>query len=898
MLKFDIDQQALLNLYRISSLQPSKWEEIDEGADSGQALGVMNDDDPLGLVTEPSWRDLDEDRRATTLLTSVTFDPIAYLSLAHPQAGLHDLARGVTRLERVLEAREGAVRVLVGDNFGRFVVVKGATEALYEEMKHDVLSLERDHATRPLFDHLRSGAQKGNQIFLPVLETSANAERLRTTFTVFERSKFFFNLPSFIMESIATGHYELALRDYKKGKYILQNRPGQLLPISQGPAAAASATTRIRAQEQQARVLDKVWRTVERAMVELKQVLVAQLMDTGRTSEEQDKALETLMEIPADEDPLWIYFDYHHASIMNALTIAERKATQEIDYVLQTLGAAESAEDTSRIELQTAVDYLYAKRSDAALAQSSTEVAWNAIFELVRSVSEVIASSLPTFWRISKVLIRGKIKRNLGAGAKRSPTQCRTMALDIVNQYILLISRFFVLSELVVMAAEEKNSTAVGAHTYPLRLPGNSHSLCTAYHMQRIFSEVQDCVSELTALDISAEVRNGLASLVDSVKWRFVDFLTNTWIRDATMFYYLETWIACWDAASSSTRYLVQFELFQKHMMTAAYRIATGGETALPNNTHHTRIPQELTTKITNTAFEATHRFLDGLVLLASEGSPIVQNPIIAEGAGSMEMSLHELVDLKDANNRLLIVISNIARFSKQDVPGMIAQLESVFGLVFTEQKNCLAAVLEELDDDLFERYTEPRMRVFKALLKEAVLQSGIDWYHGPLPTAIRPQIFKILNFLVEIHAHLCTITPALLRKILGGLVIELVAELSQVFRQVPRFGVEGLLTAIMDVAFLQKSLASYGRDAHIAEAFDRLINKQLREAHKHLISKPQFETGYAATQKIVAAARNITSVHFLCFRHTSEDEEPGLRARRSAARTHLELPSRPAAAR
>lgn len=85
------------------------------------------------------------------------------------------------------------------------------------------------------------------------------------------------------------GHYELALRDYKKGKYILQNRPGQLLPIA---AAAASATTRVRAQEQQARVLDKVWKTVERAMAELKRVLVAQLMDAGRTSEEQDKALE------------------------------------------------------------------------------------------------------------------------------------------------------------------------------------------------------------------------------------------------------------------------------------------------------------------------------------------------------------------------------------------------------------------------------------------------------------------------------------------------------------------------------------------------------------------------------------------------------------------------------
>ena len=242
------------------------------------------------------------------------------------------------------------------------------------------------------------------------------------------------------------------------------------------------------------------------------------------------------------------------------------------------------------------------------------------------------------------------------------------MALDIVYEYISLVSRFFVLSKMAIMATEAKNGSPVDACISPLRLPGNSHSLCTSYHIQRIFGEVQDCVNEIMALDISAEVRSGLTNLMDSLKWRFVDVLANTWVRgafceafysrqrgfikaaDAAMFYHLETWIACWDASSSSTRYLVFFELFQKHIMTAAYRVATGGETL--KNTSHIGILQELTVKITSAAFESIHRFLDGLVLLASEDSPVVQNPIIAEGEGSMEMSLHELGDLKDAVRR------------------------------------------------------------------------------------------------------------------------------------------------------------------------------------------------------------------------------------------------------
>ena len=45
-------------------------------------------------------------------------------------------------------------------------------------------------------------AVKADQVFLPVLENASKAQKLRTTLGVFERSKFFFNLPSFIIESI------------------------------------------------------------------------------------------------------------------------------------------------------------------------------------------------------------------------------------------------------------------------------------------------------------------------------------------------------------------------------------------------------------------------------------------------------------------------------------------------------------------------------------------------------------------------------------------------------------------------------------------------------------------------------------------------------------------------
>ena len=44
-------------------------------------------------------------------------------------------------------------------------------------------------------------------MFLPVLENSSKAQKLRTTLGVFERSKFFFNLPGFLVESIEAVSY-------------------------------------------------------------------------------------------------------------------------------------------------------------------------------------------------------------------------------------------------------------------------------------------------------------------------------------------------------------------------------------------------------------------------------------------------------------------------------------------------------------------------------------------------------------------------------------------------------------------------------------------------------------------------------------------------------------------
>ncbi|CAO3587569.1 unnamed protein product [Absidia cylindrospora] len=847
----------------------------------------MDISDPLGLLpsifeneSAPKPANVAELKEKSTLMISnKNFNPRQFLLQVHKDASYNDLVLGEKRLRQGVDKRAEALKSLVHNNFDRFVTAKNTIDHVYEEMRSQQLNDLQEYGTRALRLALEDANTRADQIYGPVVERRQRVEKVRSTLSVLQRYKFFFNLPSSLLESIKQNKYETAIRDYKKGKYLYQtlkrNSSTDLLQNDGSEFGKEDGASELTSMHR--KVFDKVWSEVTKIIGELQNVLLKMLTDPWRSMDEQEKTINFLFELDTKEDPAWFYLDSQYQWIMGLMKETFTKNVEKVDKIKDSNISHSKESVTQRsLSLKHAISVIESKTMNLESDDDVDVRLWKAITEVVKSTSSLLVRCLPDFWRLSKAFIEGKFKNksslapNQKSGGSRrrranvdlsKVEQCQSMSRNIVDEYASLLSSYFSLDQTTI---DHDMDDAKYKFEMPSFVAANSNSIQVSESLTRMMGILSNCINDLNGIHLPGEAFSGLTDLMDKARSKFIDVICLCWERDAKNFYFLEDWVL--DPYNPQyTSLLKRYYDYHKFCARSAHKIAS--MSAVPDEIGENRqqVSPEHVDEIRSSFMESTLSFLDGLVELAfSDYKPLNEREEL------LLAKKREKIDVHSADVRVLLTVSNLAHMRSAVIRKLVNLFEAAFKVNMEEHYKTLIDIVDQLDHILFSDYIKRKSALIRDTIHHGILMSGIDWYSISKPTEVHSFVYEALMTLVMVHSQISVVAKQLVYRALSFLLEAMANDCLESFRQVERFGMGGMLQATLEIEFMHQTLSQYVTPA--ASDTLQLIYQTIEQAYdQQQQHSGNLQSELSHVKELLVYSRKSTVVQFLCFKPNKE---------------------------
>ncbi|KAJ5676992.1 uncharacterized protein N7477_002625 [Penicillium maclennaniae] len=806
--------------------------------------------------------------------------------------------------------------------------------------KKTALVKESEYGIKGIRGPLLEASVKAEEVWGPALGGRDREQMLKSVVDTMEKHRDVYEIGSRLSKAIQQRDYESVFEEYIKAR-TLANRAKNLVEQASSSrrqlndlethAILAMGRMWMDVDQQIHAFKNDLWRRLSDAPT------ISTTSTASGPVEEHMELIGALLELGVDDNPIWTWLHSRCEFLKTRITSFCERCKVEIEILRRRLAAGEEPMPQITASHLRLAPREFPAESPERLDTDHVIELWDCVqaflTRLLSSQSGLLGEVLD-FWEVAQSFIDGTRQRLLPVGFegesrkhhRLSPENIHHLekgVVDLVNLIRKNVLSLFndpptedvsLLSSPIPPSPTSPASRGITPTESQFKLdpknlpfpvpkkgepwedyafwPPFSNSLSGAHYLSKFLVIVGTAASEMAALrpvNNSGPTRDFLKALVSIARERSARVACATWSKDAEICKMLEDW-----TRDTEKRDLTKmpgfFVAFESANLSGLQKILYISE-AMSNAGSMdvvTPPPAKLLQMVRTQFVSSVYKALSGLVENAERLTPsgeenewVISRPVMTSQALDAALSVlaADSVDSTDRNVRILLTLSNLKALQAEYVPQLIANFETSFSVKLTEEAKTVRDVLKQIEDRLFQSYTEPTI----ATLNETIMNgiSAADWVPSTdRPDQVRPYVYNTMLTLVLVHTEITTTIPSsvsasssrsspnapssLLSTVLTHLLVKVSSSLLAAFKTRSSFSLAALMQATLDTEFIAQTLSQYSTDeasntqSQIYVELDRRTTNEAR-------TKLQAELG--EMRVVLKRLRDRTKGEFACFR-------------------------------
>ncbi|CAK9237296.1 unnamed protein product [Sphagnum troendelagicum] len=734
---------------------------------------------------------------------SEKFDPKVFLARIHQNTSAADLEAGEDALREDLQSRKNQLKKLVKDHFDCFISCKNTIDDIHTKLQQ-IESAGEGTGTLHLSNAIQEVDSVAKRAFAPLLERQAQAERIRSVQGMLQRFRTLFNLPSMIRANISKGEYDLAIREYKKAKsLVLYSHVG---------------------------ILSRVLEEVDKIIQQFKDMLYKKMEDPHVEISQLENTIRLLLELEPDSDPVWHYLTIQDRRIRGLLEACSLEHDVRMD-ALHGRVRERVQSDARWKQLQresnkaSNVDFnLLLGNNDKEIERTSLKDSTGnesdaLLGRLIRRLTSVIVTHLPSFWSLALSIFNGKFSKPSVASNNESgqypfeEAAESKIASHSVEEVVTMVHCIIALYESKVQTAFLALAEATVLRPYMRQAVAEISEACVAF-------EGKDC-APASALQMLLVLRTEVTRVFVLRLCALMHSATSELVNE-------EDWVPVAAVERSSSPFAISgLPLRFRDMIVSAMEHLTEMLVRLKRGPEHedmiTQVHQMQDT-VHYTFFECFLTLAENLEKLAYELSRAAP---LDDGLGPEEQASHDKfmgliagVEVTSPHQRLLMVLSNTGFCNSLLLPELSRKYQHVWSYSGGPGGNPVTAEeatasLSALEEKILGQYNLAKAASVGSAAAAYLLDDGTQWGASPPVKGIRDAVVELLHPVVAVHAEVYAGANPFVEKVINHLAAGLMDALLNVFTEAKGkvlkvLDVQGYCQLMLEVEYIEAVLGGY----------------------------------------------------------------------------------------